>query len=85
MLIGERDVREGDGGLSPAPLRDRPPATGLEVIDYVLSLFEDESETALSSYFERAADAIEMALGAGMVSAMERFNRAEETADGPAD
>lgn len=61
------------------------PQPGLEVINYVLSLFEDESETALSSYFERAADAIEMALGAGMVSAMERFNRAEETTDGPAD
>ena len=61
------------------------PQPGREVIDYVLSPFEDESESDLSSDFERAADAIEAALAAGLDSAMERFNRVGEAADGPAD
>ena len=53
----------------------RPPP-GQEVVDYVLSPFGPEEESVLPASFDRAADAIELALAAGLPRAMERFNRA---------
>jgi PTH1 family peptidyl-tRNA hydrolase len=52
----------------------RPPA-GVDVIDWVLAPFSDAEAASLPACLDRAADAIEVAIGEGVEQAMNRFNR----------
>ena len=56
----------------------RPPA-GADVIDYVLSPFDDAEAVQLADLVERAVDAIVAVHTEGIDLAMERFNRLDET------
>ena len=56
----------------------RPP-TGADVIDYVLSPFDDSEAAQLVELVERAVDAILAVHSEGIDLAMERFNRSDET------
>ncbi|MBE6376171.1 MAG: aminoacyl-tRNA hydrolase [Lentisphaerae bacterium] len=46
--------------------------------DYVLSGFEGDGEKAFAAAIERAAEAVKTILGAGMSTAMNKFNAAEK-------
>ena len=51
----------------------RPPA-GADPIDWVLSAFDDDEETALHERVDEAVDAVEELLAEGVAAAMNRFN-----------
>jgi PTH1 family peptidyl-tRNA hydrolase len=52
------------------------PALPMETADFVLARFSAEEEEALRGHLERAAEAVETFLTAGIAAAMNRFNAA---------
>ena len=48
-------------------------------VDYVLSRFFEEEKPAVRSIIERAAEAVKCAIDNGLVSAMNSFNKSEES------
>jgi PTH1 family peptidyl-tRNA hydrolase len=54
-----------------------PPRNG--EVDYVLGGFLDEEKPLLTSTIERAAEAVKCAIDNGLVSAMNNFNKSEES------
>ncbi len=52
------------------------PSLPMETADFVLARFSPEEEKALPGHLDRAAEAVETFLGAGIAEAMNRFNAA---------
>jgi PTH1 family peptidyl-tRNA hydrolase len=75
---GLRDIIAKCGGEGFARVRigvGAPPDGGYEVIDWVLSRFDESDMTALGGALERAASAVETIISSGTEKAMNDFNR----------
>ena len=67
----------GSAGFNRLRIGIGRPESG-KTADYVLSGFEGDGEKAFAAAIERAAEAVKTILGAGMSTAMNKFNAAEK-------
>ena len=74
VQFGTEEIPRLRIGIGPVP------AEGSS--DFVLSNFFEEEKPVLRSAIERAAEAVKCAIDKGVVSAMNTFNKIEETASG---
>lgn len=79
---GLRDIIEHLGGDAFARLRFGVgrPSGPMDTADYVLQGFSDDEEKALGARLDEAVDALDAILFDGVAKAMNRFNRAAESA-----
>ncbi len=71
MSFGSEDIPRLRLGIGEAPERAS--------VDYVLSPFFEEEKPKVKAMIERAAEAIKCAVDNGITSAMNKFNKAEES------
>ena len=71
MSFGSEDIPRLRLGIGEAPERAS--------VDYVLSPFFEEEKPTVKAMIERAAQAIKCAVDNGITSAMNKFNKAEES------
>ena len=71
VSFGSEDIPRLRLGIGDAPERSS--------IDYVLSPFFEEEKPKMKAMVERAAEAIKCAIDNGITSAMNQFNKAEES------
>lgn len=79
---GHRGVRSlidalGSGDFGRLRIGVGRPAGDIEVVDYVLSDFDEEAAQALPALIERACEAVTTVLTEGIGTAMNRFNMRE--------
>ncbi|MBT3217674.1 MAG: aminoacyl-tRNA hydrolase [Proteobacteria bacterium] len=82
---GVRDITQQLGNSEFVRIRfgvSRPPE-GWDTADYVLQKWNDDDSELLGGAIERAADAVEAVLRAGVKQAMNDFNSRVETVEGP--
>ena len=71
LQFGTEDIPRLRIGIGAAPLEGS--------VDYVLSRFFDEEKPIVRSTIDRAVEALKCAIDKGLVSAMNTFNKSEET------
>ena len=71
VSFGSEDIPRLRLGIGDAPERSS--------VDYVLSPFFEEEKPKMKAMVERAAEAIKCAIDNGITSAMNQFNKAEES------
>ena len=71
LSFGSEDIPRLRLGIGQAPERAS--------VDYVLSPFFEEEKSTVRAMIERAAEAIKCAVDNGITSAMNKFNKAEES------
>jgi len=71
LSFGSEDIPRLRLGIGQAPERAS--------VDYVLSPFFEEEKSKVRAMIERAAEAIKCAVDNGITSAMNKFNKAEES------
>ena len=71
VRFGTEDIPRLRIGIGPAPREGS--------VEYVLSRFFEEEKPLVRSTIDRAAEAVKWAIDNGLVSAMNSFNKTEES------